>query len=159
MKTLSFDFDNVAGLSLLYAIPVSSFPLVTCNGDGTCSIGLAATDSIISIPIYRGDAFSHIETQELEDGGEMWDVAINGIIPKRCALNEASLASLERGDWLVLSRDANGVVSLSGTSDVPLKFKHTRSSGSSGEINGSSFTFFGKQAEPSKLITTDITVI
>lgn len=157
MKTLSFDYDNVSGISLIYAVPVSSFLRMTSDPiNESTLVELIKRDAIISIPVYAGDSFVFTEIQSLEDGGEAWQVSIEGIIPTHCRLNERHIRALEQGDWLILSRDSNGIVTLSGTTDVPLKFTHSRTTGTSSELNGSRFTFSGKESEPSIIISNDI---
>lgn len=154
MKTFMFDYDNVPGIASMYAIPVDSFvksvyDMVT----GTCTVSLTNEDEIIQIPVYCGDSFVVKEVQSLEDGGELWNVDISGIIPKRCALSEKEIRILERGEWLALTQDSNGCIVLSGTKEVPLKFEHSRTTGTSGEMNGSSFAFHAKESEPSCVLS------
>lgn len=160
MKTLNFNFDNVSGISLMYAIPVSSFH--QCIQDpitGYGSLSLVNPDNIIDIPIYIGDRFTQEEVHQLADGGDCWDVSISGIIPTRCQLNEKTIHSLERGEWLTLTQDSNGVITLMGSVDVPLKFTHTRTTGTSGDMNGSSFVFSARQPEPSIVLSALPSVI
>lgn len=160
MKTLSFDYDNVSGISLIYAVPVSSFLRMTPDPiNESTLVELIRRDAIISIPVYAGDSFVLSEIQSLEDGGEVWQVSIEGIIPTRSRLNEKHIRVLEQGDWLVLSQDSNGTVTLSGTAEVPLKFSHSRSTGSTSELNGSRFTFSAKESEPSIILVNDISEI
>lgn len=160
MKTLTFDYDNLQGIASIYAIPVSSYLRITPNYvDETLLLELIRREMIISIPVYAGDSFLFSEAQSLEDGGNIWEVSITGIIPKRCRLNEKQLNTLERGDWLILSQDSNGTVTLSGTTDVPLKFTHSRTTGTSSDMNGSHFTFSAKESEPSLVISNDISEI
>lgn len=108
--------------------------------------------------LYIGDSFKHKEVQNFEDGGDCWDVTVYGIIPKRCQINEATIHILERGEWLIITRDANGIIILSGTVDVPLKFIHSRTTGTSSDMNGSRFTFQARQSEPSVILASLPTV-
>lgn len=157
MKALTFDYDNLQGIASIYAIPVSSYLRITPDYvDQTLLLELIKREMIITIPVYAGDSFQFSESQSLEDGGDVWEVAITGVIPKRCPLNEKHMNTLERGDWLVLSQDSNGTVTLSGTTDVPLKFTHSRTTGSSSELNGSHFTFSAKEPDPSLIVSNDI---
>lgn len=160
MKTLTFDYDNLHGIASIYAIPVSSYLRITPDYvDETLLLELIKRELVISIPVYTGDSFQFSESQSLEDGGDVWEVSITGVIPKRCRLNEKHINTLERGDWLVLSQDSNGTVTLSGTVDVPLKFSHSRTTGSTSELNGSRFTFSAKESEPSIILVNDISEI
>lgn len=155
MRTFNFDYDNLGGISLMYAIPVSMFGSCIQNPiDLSYQLQLTDVGRIIDIPVYSGDSFIFNESQSVEDGGDIWDIAVSGIIPKRCELTEALMNVLERGDWLVLHRDANGTIVLSGTVDVPLKFTHSRTTGTTGEMNGSKFTFSAKEPSPSVVISS-----
>lgn len=155
MKILVFDFDNLHGISNMYAVPVASVSKCERNlMTGDVILILNNPDGVIEIPIYQGDSFKTEEVHQLADGGDCWDVKISGIIPKRCALNENVIQTLERGEWLVLAQDANGVIVMYGSTDVPLKFTHSRSSGSSGELNGSGFSFSAREPAPSMVLSS-----
>ena len=160
MKTLIFDFDNVHGIATMYAVPATAVSKCVRNPmTGDVILRLTDSDNVIEIPTYQGDRFKTEEVHQLTDGGDCWDVKISGIIPKRCALNETVIQKLERGEWIVLAQDANGVIVIYGTTDVPLKFTHSRSSGSSGELNGSAFTFSAKESAPSMVLSALPTII
>lgn len=150
MKTLTFDFDNVPGIASMYAIPPSGTLYNKLNNDLSPEelINLAGT---IRIPVYDNDSFSYSEVQSLEEGGELWSVTINGLIPKLYQPDESTINLLERGDWFVLFCDKNGTTILSGSITVPLKFVSTRTTGGPSEANGRRFTFSGKSDEPSRL--------
>lgn len=155
MKTLTFDFDNLHGISNMYAVPVASvYNCVQNPMTGAVVLTLTSSTDVIQIPVYQGDSFKTGEVHQLADGGDCWDVTISGIIPKRCALNENVIQTLERGEWLVVVQDANGVMVLYGSTDVPLKFTHSRTSGSSGELNGSGFSFSVRESAPSMVLSS-----
>ena len=155
MKTLTFDFDNLHGISNMYAVPTASvYQCVQNPMTGAVTLTLTNSTDVIQIPIYQGDRFKTDEVHQLADGGDCWDVKISGIIPKRCALNENVIQTLERGEWLVLAQDANGVIVMYGSTDVPLKFTHSRSSGSSGKLNGSGFSFSAREPAPSMVLSS-----
>ena len=160
MKTLIFDFDNVHGIANMYAVPATAISKCVRNPmTGDVILILTDSDNVIEIPTYQGDRFKTEEVHQLADGGDCWEVKISGIIPKRCALNETVIQKLERGEWLVLAQDANGEIVIYGTTDVPLKFTHSRSSGSSGELNGSAFSFSAKESAPSMVLSALPTII
>ena len=160
MKILIFDFDNVHGIANMYAVPAAAVSKCERNPmTGDVILRLTGSDDVIEIPTYQGDRFKTEEVHQLTDGGDCWDVKISGIIPKRCALNENVIQTLERGEWLVLAQDANGVIVMYGSKDVPLKFTHSRSSGSSGELNGSAFVFSAKESAPSVVLSELPTLI
>ena len=154
MRIVIFDFDNLYGISNIYAVPTSSISKCQQNPmTGDVLITLTNSDDVIEIPVYQGDRFRTEENHRLADGGDCWDVKVSGIIPKRCSLNENVIQTLERGEWIVLAQDANGVIVLYGSTEVPLKFTHSRSSGSSGDINGSKFTFSAIESAPSMVLS------
>lgn len=160
MRTLTFDFDNLHGIANMYAIPIASvYQCVQNPLTGQATLTLNDSVMVVQIPVYRGDRFKIDEVQKLVDGGDCWEVTIAGIIPKRCSLNDSVIQDLERGEWIVLSQDANGVIVLYGSTDVPLKFTHSRSSGSSGDINGSKFTFSAIESAPSLVLAELPTLI
>lgn len=160
MKTLIFDFDNVHGIANMYAVPAAAVSKCERNPmTGDVILRLTGSDDVIEIPTYQGDHFKTEEVHQLTDGGDCWDVKVSGIIPKRSALNEAVIQKLECGEWIVLTQDANGEIVIYGTTDVPLKFTHSRSSGSNGELNGSTFTFSAKEPAPSMVLSTLPTII
>ena len=160
MKILIFDFDNLHGIANMYAIPVACVTKCVRNPmTGDVILTLTNSDDVIEIPIYQGDSFKTEEVHQLADGGDCWDVKVSGIIPKRCALNETVIQKLERGEWMVLAQDANGVIVMYGSTEVPLKFTHSRSSGSSGELNGSAFVFSAKESAPSMVLSELPTLI
>ena len=160
MKILIFDFDNLHGIANMYAVPVGCVNKCVRNPmTGDVILNLTNSDDVIEIPIYQGDSFKTEEVHQLADGGDGWDVKVSGIIPKRCSLNENVIQTLERGEWIVLAQDANGVIVLYGSIEVPLKFTHSRSSGSSGDINGSKFTFSAIESAPSLVLAELPTLI
>lgn len=157
MKTINFDFENVGGVRECYAIPPSSFKRIRTDYVNNLNyIELSDRTNIIAIPMYANDTFVFSEEKTIAEGGEYWDVDIEGVIPKLCNMNKSLLATLERGEWMVLSKDNNDVVHLSGSVDVPLRFDDTKSSGTSyTDRNGISFKFIGKQPCESVIIEID----
>jgi hypothetical protein len=159
MKTIQFDFDNVGGITQVYAIPLASFLRLRKDYINEMQyFEVKQRADIIAIPVYADSSFTFNETQRQEDGGNLWAVEIAGLIPKRYRLNEKSVRTLERGEWLVLFQDNNGDVVLAGTIEVPLRFLSARTTGTETEVNGNRFTFTGMEAEPSVIVDNkDIT--
>jgi hypothetical protein len=151
MKSISFDFDNVGGISRLYAIPPSSF--VRIRRDYVNSITyLECRDyaSIIEIPIYTDNTFSFNENQTFDAPGDGYSIEISGIVPKMMPVNSSDIGLLERGEWYVLCEDRNGNVKFAGDEDVRLKFISKKSSGAAFiDHNQISFTFSCLQENPS----------
>lgn len=153
MRTFDFWGDNIPGISLMYAIPVAALVRLDRNPvNGQTAMLLTGLDDIIDIPVLAGDSFQVSEIHSLADGGELWDISISGFIPKRYQLSENTIRTLEQGDWFTMVRDANGVITLFGSSDIPLKFSHSRNTGNSTERNGSRFIMKAKQSQPSVIL-------
>lgn len=157
MEKINFDFNNVGGLAEIYAIPLSDVLRIRHDfRRDTDALELVTRDNIIVIPVYGDRSFSFIEQKSTADGGDCWDLSIEGIIPKLCRNNAALIERLERGVWLVLSSDNNGTALLSGSVDIPLQFSAEKATGDSfTALNGTTFTFSGKQPSPSLVIDLD----
>lgn len=148
METIDFDFDNVGGISRIYAISVADVRRITPNFDGGhARLSLHQDAEPIDIPVYAPSStvFTEIKTQE--DGGDVYEVSISGLIPKLRYID--ILQKLEKGDWMVVHQDANGNILLSGTKDIPLLFSSTKTTGGSDSVNGYKFNFTGKEPTPS----------
>ena len=157
MKKISFDFENVGGLTECYAIPLSSFLRIREDYVyNTKVLEVQNRDDIISIPVFMDSSFSFGEEHDWDEGGDFWQPTIEGIIPKNCLDNASDIETLERGAWMLLSKDCNGIVHLSGTEDFLLKFTDTKNSGAAAtDVNQISFTFTGKQGCPSIILSQD----
>lgn len=157
MKKISFDFENVGGLMECYAIPISSFLRIREDyASNTKVLEVQNRDDIISIPVYMDSSFSFSEQHDLDEGGDFWQPSIEGIIPKDCMDNASDIETLERGSWMLLSKDYNGICRLSGTEDFLLKFTDTKTTGAAAtDVNQISFTFTGKQDCPSIILSQD----
>ncbi|KAA6352408.1 hypothetical protein EZS27_000358 [termite gut metagenome] len=151
MKSICFDFDNIGGISRLYAIPVSSF--VRIRKDYVKNLNyLECRDlfSIIEIPVYTDNTFSFTENQTFDTPGDGYNIEISGIIPKMMPVNSSDIGLLERGEWYVLCEDRNGNVKFSGDENVRLKFTSRKESGAAFiDHNQISFTFSCLQENPS----------
>ncbi len=149
MKRISYSFDNVGGLGKIVAIPVEVFNRLRPNfSNDTLQVSVSDEDELVELPVVYNDAFVFKEVQDLGDGGHLWDVEISGLIPRNDT-DQGLRRQLERGQWLVMHRDRNGCVLLSGSKDVPLLFSSGRSSGDGKGMNGDSFRFHGQEDGPS----------
>lgn len=157
MVYINFDFNNVGGLAEIYAIPPADVLRIRHDyRRDTYALELKTRDNIIVIPIYGDRSFSFDEQKSTADGGDYWEISIEGVIPKLCQDNSAIIERLERGDWLVLHSDNNGVAHLSGSVDIPLECSSDKTSGDSfTALNGTTLTFSGKQPSPSLVIDLD----
>lgn len=157
MEKIGFDFENVGGLAECYAIPVNVFKRIRVDYlRGLRNLELKDRSSVIAIPMYADDSFSHKEEKKHAAAGDYWEVDIEGLVPKWCKGVEGQLEVLDRGEWLVLSRDNNGTVRLSGSVDVPLWFESERNTGMGySDRNGTTFHFTGNQPKPSMTLDMD----
>ncbi len=157
MVNINFDFNNVGGLAEFYAIPPSDVLRIRHDyRRDIYALELKTRDNIIVVPVYGDRSFSFSEQKSTADGGDYWEVSIEGVVPKLCHDSSAIIESLDRGDWLVLHIDNNGTVHLSGSVDIPLQCSSDKSSGSSfTDLNGTTLTFSGKQPSPSLVIDLD----
>lgn len=157
MKRIDFDFENMGGLAELYAIPPSD--VLRLRHDYLYDIDnveLVTRQNIVAVPVYGNRSFSFSEQSGIADGGRYWDVSIEGVIPKIQNGSSHIIEKLERGTWLVLSMDHNGIVHLSGSVEVPLVFSAYKSTGDAcSSLNGSTFSFTGRQPKPSVIIDLD----
>lgn len=146
MKTLEFDFDNVGGITRLYAVQTSALRRLDTNPlTGLSRLSLYPDAEVVEIPVYNNVLFSEVQSEE--DGGSVFAVQITGFIPRQ--ENVLLISTLERSDWLVVHQDANGDILLSGTTDIPLMFASNKTTGSDGERNGNNFTFSASLPTPS----------
>lgn len=157
MKTLVFDFDNIGGLGRLFAIPRASFIRIREDYvNGLHYLECRKRELIIDLPMYADDSFSFDENQAFENAGDGYDITISGVIPKLSAADATVIETLERGQWMVLCQDRNGVVRLCGDENVLLKFISKKGTGAAAvDRNGISFTFSCRQSAPSIYITID----
>ena len=157
MKELSFDFDNFGGTLHLYAVPLASFRrLVKDYVTGSVTAQFRNRQDIISIEMFADDTFQFSETKDVAEGGVFYDVAISGVIPKWAEANDELVETLERGEWLVVTKDNNGTVRLAGNETDLLRFNTVKDTGTTRpERNGIAFTFTGKQ--PNAAVAVDAT--
>jgi hypothetical protein len=154
MQQIEFDFENVGGLRHCYAIPVASFQ--GTEVDIVTNLHqlreLVSPEDVIAIPMYADDTFSFGEEDDEEDGNKVYDVNIDGIIPK-AGLNPLLIEKLSRGEWIVLSEDNNGIIRLSGTKEIPLRCKTTSATGTTyTDRSETAFRFHAVEMQPSLLM-------
>lgn len=152
MRKINYSYQNMAGVIAIYAVPADWFvkPIESYRQYSAWS-AIFDEDGTIAIPVYQGDRFAFVENQSLEEGGMLFNTQISGIIPMQSIdpLSESYIDELMRGEWIVITQDANGDTLLCGTTDVPMIFTANNTTGSSSELNGRSFTFTSKNAAPS----------
>ena len=152
MKTIDFDFDNVGGISSIYAFPPQDVQSVLLQpSKGTAKLTFNEDANIIQLPVYAPNSTSWSEDHTVGDAGDMYAVAISGFIPRHASSQLVN--ELSRGKWMVVHQDANGDIVLSGTTEVPLTFTSGKTTGTDGSTrNGTAFTFAANEPTPSILI-------
>lgn len=151
MRTIEFNFDNVSGISAVYAIPPSDIRRLDRDYmTGLTRIVLQPDADIIHLPVYAQQQTLFSEEQQLTDGYDIYDVSLSVFIPRQ---NDPLLMErLERGTWLVCHQDANGDILLSGTTDIPLNFIAQRQKGGE-EATGTKGVFSAQ--EPQRSVSVD----
>lgn len=152
MKTIDFNFDNVGGVTSIYAFPPQAVQSIILQpSSGKAQLTLNANANIIQLPVYAPTSTSWTEEHTVDDAGDTYAVAITGFIPRH--ENTQVVNELTRGKWMVVHQDANGDILLSGTVEVPLTFTSSKTTGTDGSTrNGTSFTFAANEPSPSILI-------
>lgn len=119
MKKISFDFKtNLPGLSLVYAIPPSSFKRVRRDyTNKKFYIELIKTENII-------DFYFTDDTAQFKQVGENngYKTELNLVAPKDQPDNRDVFRELLAGYWYVLFVDQNNHIRLIGTEEYQLRF-------------------------------------
>ena len=153
MKKLTFDTDNLGGLLRVYALPTGSYTLVYNYGTKKYTLTLTSTTDVVAIDVYADGTYSYAESHGRDEHGDWWQPTISGQIPRHSEDNADVMETLERGEWVVLSEDSNGVLHLSGDDDTPLTFSTEATTGAqTTDMNGTAFTFTGKLGHPSYVV-------
>lgn len=110
---------------------------------------LSSRDGIIELPYYAGHHYAFTENHTLTEQGDRYDVSIQGMIPRQLT-SEDVMQTLRKGEWIVLHEDARGVIRISGTQLIPLRYSSQQDTGDSPEVlNGETFKFSAIESEPS----------
>lgn len=141
MKKISFDFcTNMPGLSLVYAIPPSSFRRIRRDySNNKFYLELANPENII-------DFYFVSDTAQFKQSGEnnAYKTELSLIAPKDQPDNRKVFDELVAGYWYLLFVDQNNYIRFAGTDENQLRFsKETTTAGR----NQTSCTFYGLQDE------------
>ena len=99
MKKIEFNFENVGGLAEIYAIPPADLLRLRHDYVGdTYNVELRTRDDIIVIPVFGDRSFVFSEEKGQADGGDYWDVSIEGVIPSVNGKNQKLIEDLDRGE-------------------------------------------------------------
>ena len=147
---MRLNFDNRGGLCHVFAIPAECVSNIRNNWNRkTVTPELISNSGIIKLPYYAGQNYSFTEQHSLNEQGDLYAVEIKGIIPSQL-IEDIDINTLQRGEWLVIHQDARGIIRLSGTKLIPLRFSSTRDTGTElSNPNGEEFVFSATEAEPS----------
>lgn len=158
MRRITYNLDNVGGVSSVLAIPVEHFNrIMSIMAIGNCFVSVSTDKFVISIPVLDNENFSFEEVQQTEDGGDIFAINIKGEIP-RVDSSPSLIRDLEYGQWIVVCKDKNGQLRCAGAKNVPMTFKSNKSMGSTGSTNGIAFTFSCSQERPSELVREDLVI-
>lgn len=161
MKEIGFDYENMGGVSVLWAVPRAAVRRVRVSGcvDGVLvyRLELLSRRDVVRMPVVADGTFALTEKKGHAKGGDYWDVDVTGVIPKWDGGTGAVVDVLDRGEWLVVVRDNNGVVRLLGSRGVALRFESERSTGVlPSDRNGVTFHFKGRQPRASLVLGMDV---
>lgn len=141
----------------LYAIPYSASPLIEKNDITGLHTIQFDMDDVIKIECYDDETFSFSEVHGRDEHGDYWEVNIKAVTPKACLDNALTIEQLERGEWIVVSKDQNGTLRVSGDERTYLFCSSDATSGTAYvDANHTVLTFSGKLGHPSWLIDGDL---
>ena len=154
MRTILVTDDRLGGLHHIHCIPVSVMGEIEIDyATGLHSFTLNSTDGVYDIPCLGGDDYSFGEEHGRDENGDYWQPTVVGIIPHPDLLNAGDIEALERGEWIVLCEDQNGVLRLCGDEDTQLTFSTATTSGTAPtDKNQVVFTLTGKLGHPSYVV-------
>lgn len=148
MKKLESTYDNVGGISSIYAIPAALLDHVSYNAASNMrTFTLSSNDGVIQIDGHRAGDFS--EESTISDEGTEYNVQISGKIFTTSKDRESIIDELSNGSWYVLHRDCNGQMRLSGTPDIPLLFTYNENTGQHGSSSMLTYRFSAIEARQS----------
>lgn len=158
MKRFSFDYDNMGGMSAIYAIPAANYRRIrTDYPSRRRTLELYDYDDVIEIALAGEDQCHTAQTKGHDRAlGTYYDVDIRVTVPKWSAENDRLQTELERGRWLVLARDNNGTVRLYGTPSVPLRCSTDADTGGApADRNQVEYRFRGRQSHAAPALDMD----
>jgi hypothetical protein len=151
MKHVIYPLDNAGGLIDIYAIPPTAVISIDHISAGRF-LSLASTEEVIHIECTPDGGFT--EERKLDESGYHYEISISGFIPGRD--DDNLVKELCQGVWTVATRDAEGILILSGAHDSRLLFEVTRTTGQSRENRkGFSFKFKCTDQFPSIRLCND----
>ena len=155
MKTITSTDDRIGGLHMVYVIPLGLFGGIGINyATGERSITLSSTSGVYALPCMA-ENYLFDEQHERDEHGDWWQPTIQGAIPHPDEVSAADIEELERGEWIVVCEDQNGVLRVCGDEDTQLTFSTANTSGTiSTDKNQVAFTLTGKLGHPSYVVAS-----
>ena len=158
MKELTFDFRTVGGVTHIYAIPPETVSAIEADYATECrTLTLASDDEVIAIPCLADETFSFGEQHGRNEHGDYWQPTVVCVVPKASLDNASVIEQLERGEWLVVTLDHNGVTRLCGDLDTQLTCATDATTGMAHtDRNATTLTFTGRLGHPSWYLDQDL---
>lgn len=150
MREICLKSENVSGLSRIIAIPVAVFNRLKRVGLAQI-VSVSDEASLVKVPVADDMSFVFDEQQRVENGSNLYEIAISGFIPRVDSSPDIRRV-LERGEWLVFCSDNNGAHRLCGTKLVPMRFVSHRSTGCASGMNCINFSFQCTQEMPTEIV-------
>ena len=157
MKELTFDASTLGGVCYVYAIPLGAVAAIVKNNvSGLHTVTFNSMSDVVKLESLDDETFLFQETHGRDEHGDYWEVSVQAVIPKACLENAVTIEQLERGEWIVISKDQNGVLRVSGDKDTLLACSSEATSGMAYvDSNHTVLTFTGKRGHPSWLVEND----
>lgn len=131
-------FNNLGGVLNIWAVPAS---VVTISGQ---TVTISATTNVVKLYCTKDDTRA-VFNKKVEDGNGYYEVDISGVTFCKSAADEAILAGLEQGKWVVVVETGNNLFKVFGTPTERLNFESEEDTGKdTSERNQVPFSFKGK---------------
>lgn len=154
MKTITFNRDNLGGMIQCIAIPPSAIELTYDYVSHIYELTLTDDTDVVEIPSFADGTFSFTESHGRDEHGDWWQPLVAGRIPRHNPDNAVMIETLERGEWVVLCQDGNGMLRLCGDEQTPLTFSTEATTGEAPtDMNSTAFSFTGKLGHPSRFLS------
>lgn len=158
-KLLRIPGAQKPGLCRLLYIPVERVltdPLVIYP-TGTISV-MPTISSKFNTALFLNYSKDYIEQQKEEEGGDLFDIIVNGFLPFEVIGNHNTLNTAKHHRYIVLVTNPEGRTKWLGTKDNPVKLIQGYDSGRKGSSSskGSTLSFVWRSEDKPLLVGFDI---